>query len=218
MWNKLLRANLVIWALIAVGGCCEQERQQLNDLKMREQDLNAEIQRLKGELDDKQRELEAAQNKLADLTGQRGNLEKELARLRQLQAQAPAGWQVKKGMIMTSIPESVLFDSGKAVLKPTAAGSLNRVIGQIRANFPGRDVYVVGNTDTDRIMRSKWKDNLELSLHRAAAVTRYMTAHGMSSKQIVSAGVGEFRPVASNASPQGKSRNRRVEFWILKPM
>lgn len=218
MWNKLLRANLVIWAMIAIGGCCEQERQQINELKMREQDLNGEIQRLKGELDDKQKELENARAALNDLTGKSGQLSQELERLRKQQAQAPAGWTVKKGMIMTSIPESVLFDSGKAVLKPTAAASLDRVISQIRSNFPGRDVYVVGNTDTDRIMKSKWTDNLELSLHRSAAVTRYMTSRGMSPKTIVSAGVGEHRPVASNATRQGKARNRRVEFWILKPM
>ena len=121
---------------------------------------------------------------------------------------------------MTSIQEEVLFDSGKAILKSTARGSLERVLHQIKQSFPGRDVYIIGHTDTDPIRRTKgtWQDNLDLSIHRSAAVTRFMMEHGLGAKQIVTGGVGEYRPVASNATRAGKAKNRRVEFWILKPL
>ncbi len=219
MLGKLLRVNLVILGLLVVGGCCDQYKKQVDDLTLNKQDLEGQLQQLKGELDDKQADLSKCQDKLATLTAERDALQRQLGAAKaQPQQQLPAGWEVRKGMVMTSLPEAVLFAPGKADLKASATSRLNTVIRQIKSNFPGQDVYVVGNTDSDPIRRSKWDDNLELSLHRAAAVTRFMISHGMNPKQVVASGVGEFRPVASNSTRAGKTKNRRVEFWILKPM
>jgi len=220
MARKLVGLNLAMLALLVVGGCCEQEKKQLSELQMNKQDLEAEVQRLKDELNDKQADLEKLQAQLDALTGQRGQLQSQLDALRRQQANLPKGWEIRKGMAMTSIQEEVLFDSGRAVLKTSARSALNNVLRQIKQSFPGKDVYIIGHTDTDPIRRTRgqWQDNLDLSLNRAAAVTRYMTSAGLGAKQVVTGGVGEFRPVASNATRAGKTKNRRVEFWILKPL
>jgi len=217
MLGKLSSASLLVMAMLVIGGCCEKERQQLAELQLNKQDLEGQIQQLKGELDDKQAELAKCQDRLASLTGEREGLQRQLESMKN-QPKLPTGWEVRKGMVMTSLPEAVLFAPGKADLKTSATSKLNTVIQQIRANFPGRDVYVVGHTDSDPIRRSKWQDTLELSRHRAAAGARFMRSHGMNPKQVIAAGVGEYRPMVSNSTSSGKMKNRRVEFWILKPM
>jgi chemotaxis protein MotB len=73
---------------------------------------------------------------------------------------------------------------------------------------------VVGHTDTDPIQKSSWKDNLELSAQRALSVARYLMEHGIPDKQLRAAGCGPARPVASNATAEGKARNRRVEIVV----
>jgi len=219
MRKALLQLSVVVFGLAIVGGCADKQKSEIDRLTLANQDLAGQVQQLRDELDAKQAELTNCQDKLAGLTGSRDALMRELeaARNRPAQQVVPPGFEIRNGMIMATLPESVLFDSGKAILKSSAASKLNAVISQIRKNFPGRDVFVVGNTDTDRIRRSKWEDNLELSLARSAAVTRYMISHGLSAKQVIAAGVGEYRPVASNRTSAGKAKNRRVEFWILKP-
>jgi chemotaxis protein MotB len=219
MRKALLQLSMLVLGLAMVGGCADKQKSEIDRLTMANQDLAGQVQQLKDELDQKQADLTNCQDKLAGLTGSRESLMKQLdaARNRPVQQIVPPGFEVRNGMIMATLPESVLFDSGKAILKKSASSRLNAVISQIRANFPGRDVFIVGNTDTDRIRRSKWDDNLDLSLARSAAVTRYLISHGMGAKQVIAAGVGEYRPVASNKTSVGKAKNRRVEFWILKP-
>jgi chemotaxis protein MotB len=214
MLKKLVISMLFVSSAMIVGGCCEAENRKIAELTLNKQDLEGQLQNMKSELDDKEAELAKLQDQLAALRGQKGELEKRLA----MQPKMPAGWEIKKGMAMTSLPEAVLFDSGKADLKSSAQARLDRVIRDIRANFPGKDVYIVGHTDTDPIRRSKWKDNLELSLHRGGAVTRYLISHGLSTKQVVAGGAGEYRPIAPDTSKAEKQKNRRVEFWILKPL
>ncbi len=213
----MLQASLVVLGMLVVSGCCEQERKQIGELTLNKQDLEGQIKQLEGDLNEKQAELVKLQDQLKALGGEKGQLAQQLESMKR-QPQLPPGWEVRKGMVMTSLPVAVLFDPGKAVLKASASSKLSTVLKQIQSTFPGRDVYVVGHTDSDPIRRSKWQDNLELSLHRSAAVTRFMIAHGLSSKQVVAGGVGQYRPVAPNTSARGKEKNRRVEFWVLKPL
>lgn len=223
MKNRVLGAVLIGVMVWTLGGCAEKEKREIDRLTLSKQDLEGRVQQLTDELAAKQAELSNCQDKLAQLTGSQGALQRQLQEaLRQKQPpqQAlPQGFEIREGKVMTSLPVAVLFDSGRDVLKSSASAQLNKVISQIRSSFPGMDVYVVGHTDTDPIRRTKdkWQDNLDLSLARSAAVTRYMTAHGLNAKQVITAGTGEYRPVASNSSRAGKAKNRRVEFWILRP-
>ncbi len=218
MKRSMVKAGLVILSVLMIGGCCDKFKKQVDQLTLDKQDLQAQLNQVKEELDSKQADLANCQDKLSELQGKQSSLEKELEAARKLAAKIPAGWEVKKGMAMTSLSDAILFDPGKAKLKSSAYAKLNRIIAQINAKFPGKDVYIIGHTDSDPIRRSKWKDNLELSLHRAAAVARYMIAHGLNPKQVIVAGAGKYRPIASNRTRAGKAKNRRVEFWILKPL
>jgi chemotaxis protein MotB len=119
------------------------------------------------------------------------------------------------GTITVTLQNTILFDSGKATLKSATSKELDQIVSVLKQKYASKDVDVVGHTDTDPIVKSSWKDNLELSAQRALSVTRYLIAHGISEKQVRADACGAARPVASNSSATGKARNRRVEIVVI---
>jgi chemotaxis protein MotB len=118
------------------------------------------------------------------------------------------------GTITVTLQNSLLFDSGKATLKKTTITELDHINSVLRSKYSGRQIGVVGHTDSDPIKKSKWQDNWELSAQRALSVLRYLVKQGIPPDQIRAIGRGESQPVASNTSSSGKSRNRRVEIVV----
>lgn len=121
-------------------------------------------------------------------------------------------YDARKGTITVTLLDSVLFDSGEATLKESAKAALNKLAAAIKKQYPGKPVRVEGHTDSDPIVRTrdKWEDNLALSLARAAAVSRYLEAQGVSAKLITTSGFGPHQPRGAE-----KSANRRVEVVVL---
>jgi len=118
------------------------------------------------------------------------------------------------GTITVTLPNTILFDSGKAVLKKSTSAELDHIRSVLQSKYSGRDIDVVGHTDSDPIRKSKWKDNLELSAQRALTVVRYLIQRGISKDKIRAVGCGESRPIASNSTVSGKAKNRRVEIVV----
>jgi len=120
----------------------------------------------------------------------------------------------KAGTITVTLPNAILFDSGKSELKKATITELDHIRSVLSQKYAGRQVDVVGHTDTDPIVKSKWKDNWELSAQRALTVTRYLIERGMSEKEVRAIGCGESRPVAPNTPAANKAKNRRVEVVV----
>ena len=113
------------------------------------------------------------------------------------------------GSISVRVPGDVLFSSGRVSLKSSAKSTLRQIAGVITSEYPSNTIRIEGYTDTDPIRRSKWKDNLELSLQRSAAVHRYLQSQGVSIKRMYAAGFG-------SADAQGsKAKSRRVEIVVV---
>ncbi len=119
----------------------------------------------------------------------------------------PEGYSIR-------ITEAVLFDSGKADLKPQARQVLDKIVKIIRATpYP---VRVEGHTDSLPIHNAQFPSNWELSAARAATVVHYLIkTHAYPPSKLSLAGYGSTRPVASNATPAGRARNRRIELVVL---
>ncbi len=120
------------------------------------------------------------------------------------------------GTITVTLPNAILFDSGKASLKSATSQELDHIRSVLREKYNGKKIDVVGHTDTDPIRKTKdqWKDNWELSAERALTVTRYLIQRGIAEDQIRAVGCGESRPIASNSTVSGKAKNRRVEIVV----
>ena len=123
-----------------------------------------------------------------------------------------------QGKLTVSILDHVLFDSGEADLKPAGAAVLRKVAA-ILASHPNLKIHVIGHTDNVPIKaaaRNRFPSNWELSTARATAAVRFLTeTAGVDPRRLGAVGYGEFRPIADNATPDGRARNRRIAITIL---
>jgi chemotaxis protein MotB len=186
-----------------------------------------EMSILRKQLDEKDAEiagLMAAQQKVAQQADQKS---KELMDLERAQKDLEgklkteiAGYKAKlemteRGLVITFLSE-VFFDSGKDVIKANGEDSINKVAQVLNSRVSDSAVAVEGHTDNVPIKYSGWKSNWELSTARALAVLHELIDKGTVKPQRLSAvGYGEYKPVASNDTPEGKQKNRRVEIVIL---
>ncbi len=111
------------------------------------------------------------------------------------------------------ITNSILFSSGSAELGPQAMQPLQQIAGVLK-EIPNR-VQVEGFTDNVPIRNPVFPSNWELSASRAASVVHLLVQAGVRPERMAAIGYGEFRPVASNATEEGRRRNRRVVMVIV---
>lgn len=117
--------------------------------------------------------------------------------------------------VVIQINASVLFASGQAVLEPEALTIVDRV-AKVLGNVPYQ-IQVQGYTDDRPIHTAKFPSNWELSAVRAIAVVRRLVAKGVSPEHLVGAGYSKYRPIATNSTPQGRAKNRRVVIVVVAP-
>ncbi len=225
--SRILRGTVIgsIGCFTAVG--CSTGPQGENTALMQQNrelqsQLDASNARLKSAVDPSQ--LQAMQAAIADRDKQIADLQARPQTVAQTASFVPdeapvrsiAGMETsvdkKAGTLTVTLPGDVLFDSGKADLKPSAQDTLDQVALALRTDFAGKKLRVEGHTDSDPITRTKadWDDNLELSLARAAAVSRYLMREGVSAKLLTTSGYGSSHPRGSV-----KPKNRRVEIVVV---
>ena len=106
------------------------------------------------------------------------------------------------------VVDGILFDTGKADVKPESALALQEVANLLKQN-PALKVYVVGHTDNVGALAA----NIDLSKRRAASVVQALTTrYGIPAAQLLAYGNGPYAPIASNHSEEGRALNRRVEL------
>lgn len=109
---------------------------------------------------------------------------------------------------------ALLFDSASAELRDEAYPLVNK-LGKILVTYDNNIIEVEGHTDNVPIHSSKYGDNNVLSMYRALAVANYLRdTTTLDPAYIKSSGRGEYVPIADNATPEGRARNRRVEIKI----
>jgi chemotaxis protein MotB len=122
---------------------------------------------------------------------------------------------MEKGLVITVVGD-LLFDSGKAKIRPEAFSLLTKVSGILKDNMAQFNVGIEGHTDNVPIKQSGWKSNWELSTARALSVLHYLANdQGISPERLSAIGYGEYRPLTSNETKDGRKQNRRVEIVIL---
>ncbi len=119
---------------------------------------------------------------------------------------------LEKDGVLIRIKDKLLFPSGSALLKPEALPVLDKVATILEK--AGKEVEVAGHTDAVPIHTERFPSNWELSAARATSVARYFQARGIAPERLSATGYGEYRPIADNATPEGRARNRRVEIFV----
>ncbi|MCK9571982.1 MAG: OmpA family protein [Candidatus Omnitrophica bacterium] len=160
------------------------------------------------------------QQKIDELSAQLDELSRSKSLLESKLGQEINDKQIKlqmmeKGLVITVVGD-LIFDSGKAKIRPEAVGLLNKVAGILKDNMSQFNVGIEGHTDNVPIQRSGWKSNWELSTARSLSVLHFLVnEEGISPERLSAIGYGEYRPVDSNDTKSGRMQNRRVEIVIL---
>lgn len=159
-------------------------------------------ERATARLDSRTREVDAARDETAEAKEQNAELQREIDAL---QAKP-----TDRGLVLTL--GDVLFETGRADLKPGAANNLNQLVSFL-AKYPTRTVAIEGHTDS--VGGDDY--NVGLSQRRADSVRSYLVRQGVEAGRITAMGAGKGSPVASNDTAAGRQQNRRVEVIISNP-
>jgi chemotaxis protein MotB len=173
--------------------------------------------------------LNASKDELTALRAQKAEADKRMAAVEEFRKQfaklIDAGQLrvvARRGALVLSLPSEVLFPTGSSELSKPGEYAVVEV-GAVLKKFPDRRFLVVGHTDNQDFQKPKGDvaaicvptDNWQLSTARALTVTRVLVTAGMDAKNLVPAGVGANDPIASNATAEGRQRNRRIEIALL---
>jgi len=122
----------------------------------------------------------------------------------------------KNGVLIT-IPDNLLFESGRADMHPSAHPIMESLAVVLADSAPDiKEITVQGHTDNVPIHTAQFPSNWELSSARAVTVVRLLTEqYGVSPANISASGHGEFKPIADNLTPENRARNRRVEILLV---
>jgi chemotaxis protein MotB len=180
---------------------------QLTDMVHNSSSLKASIQEM--------------QSALAALQDQRKQTEARIAEYKKLlesfKKLIDAGKlkvKVVAGRMVVELPSDILFASGSIDLSKDGTTALSEV-GKIFAGMRERKFQVEGHTDDQPIRTTRFPSNWELAAGRAIAVATILIKSGVAPTNVSAASFGEFRPVASNAKPETRAQNRRIEIVLV---
>ncbi len=204
------------------SGCTETPevadfRQTIREQNETIDELNREVMRLNDEFADTQPPQAKPRNRQVELDD--AGLKKAKRQVEDKLSQEVDEGNVAvsmqaKGLVVTVL-DRVLFESGKADLLDSAKEALDKMAEILQNEVPDQMVYIEGHTDNVPIGYSNWPSNWELSTARATEVVHYFVeARGLEPQRFAAVGYGEFQPVVSNSTPEGRLVNRRVEIVI----
>lgn len=202
---------------------------ELDAAREENQRLSGQNSALSGELGDKAAaaaklaaDMQATEAELLELRKQRAAAEKRLAAFRELTAKFKSLVDTGKlkvvfrnGQMVLELPSGVLFASGQAKLSKGGEGALQEILDVLK-EFQDRRFMIAGHTDNVPIRSRRFKNNWALSTARAVSVVDYMVEDaGFPATNLAAAGYGEFSPVASNDTEDGRQQNRRIEIILV---
>ena len=196
--------------------------QQQNDaLEQQSADLSKQKNELEQQMAEIQQQVATLeQQKAAMLASSQQQQQQYDALVKNLSKEVEKGQlQVKQyqNMLSVDLAEQIFFDSGQATLKAGGKEVLKKV-GEALKGYENKIIRVVGHTDNVPIakaLQSTFPTNWELSVARATTVVRFLQDVGIPPERMVAAGRGEYDPVDTNLTSQGRQNNRRIEILLI---
>lgn len=122
--------------------------------------------------------------------------------------------EVLKGVVYISLADNMLFRSGSYQISDKAMDILSK-IAKIIKDYKDYDVLIEGNTDNVPISRTNIRNNWDLSALRASSVVQVLQdKFGVDPSRLTAGGRGEYNPIATNSTPEGRQLNRRTQIII----
>ena len=208
---------LMLWSSGRTG-----HRNEIDSLQTRLDDAKSQLSNALAENQTNQDTITTLKGQVADLEAQK-DMAAQMSKA--LENEMRSGLESKdvtisnlKGKLTVNIVDRVMFDSGEAILKPDGEAVM-RKIAAILGGHPQLKIQVIGHTDNVPIRpaaRSRFASNWELSTARALAAVHFLTEQaGVDPRRVGAVGYGEFRPIADNATTEGRAKNRRIAITIV---
>lgn len=118
----------------------------------------------------------------------------------------------RRNELVLRLSDGVLFESGNDALEERAARVIARLASELRRRAV--TIRIEGHTDDRPIRTARFRSNWDLSTARATAVVARFAAEGIDPPRLSAAGYGEFHPIATNATDEGRKQNRRVDIVV----
>jgi chemotaxis protein MotB len=230
---------ILIAAALVLGGCVSEGKydaalKDASDAKATLGDLQKKLDAQAAELAKTQADLSACTGKplppdrSAELTAQLEELKRQkaaaearaalfndfVAKFRKMIDAGKVSIHVRRGRIVLSLHNDVLFDEGKVDLKPAGKDALKEIAQALRT-VSARSFQVAGHTDNLPIKSKEFASNWELSTERAVVVVKFLSQQGVNAAALSAAGYSEFDPVASNGDVNSRAKNRRIEISLV---
>ena len=198
---------------VSLKSTADEKNQKISELSQRINDLEKENMRMKDDIATIRKTKEEEVKKVSS------TLEEMTERMKEQIAKGDLTIRELRGKLTVDMKASVLFDSGKADVKPEGIEVLNKMIDTFKT-LKGKVIRIEGHTDNKQITGNlilKYPTNWELSAARAINVARFMEAQGVDPHILSAVAFGEFqpKPEANNATEEGRASNRRIEIILV---
>lgn len=184
-------------------------------------EANAELSMYESKTGGLQAALKTTKAELDELRKQRLQAEKRLREYRELAERLASMVEsgkltvkVRNGKMVIELSNNILFASGKTKVKEEGQAALTE-LSDVLKDIGNRSFLVTGHTDNVPISNDRFDSNWALSTARAVNVVQFLQDNGVPPEQLAAAGYGEFDPVASNETKEGKALNRRIEIVLM---
>lgn len=212
-WGLKERGRLMSQASTASVAAATAQSQK-RDLEEKLAALDAEKAVVVAERDLLTKSVQAKSSELAEL---KGTYDKLQEKMKEEIAHGDIQLTQSGGKLRVGLVDKILFHSGEAGISKRGESVLARV-GAILAPIEDRQIQVSGHTDNTPIsdkLKAQYPTNWELSTARATTVVRFLSEKAsVPAERLLASGYGEFEPIASNKSPSGRARNRRIEILL----
>ncbi|MDR2123107.1 MAG: OmpA family protein [Flavobacteriaceae bacterium] len=200
----------------------------VEDLKNKNAQISEKIQsaeqdknKVLGELEQTQDQLQEKINRINELEGLIAQQREAVSGLKDKLQNALKSYEgkgitveEKDGNIYVSMDNKLLFPSASWVVESEGLKALHD-LSSVLANDADLNIIIQGHTDSDRYAgNGNVKDNWDLSVMRATAITKILQSEGVSPTQMTASGKSEYAPIADNSDSTGKAMNRRVDIII----
>lgn len=185
--------------------------QSISELRRKVADLDAENAKLKAENESLVKAREEQVQKVSS------TYENMIEKLKSEISMGQVTISELKGKLTVNMVDSILFDSGKAEVKRGGLEILGKVVSILK-DVKDKSIRIEGHTDAVQISRAlaqRYPTNWELSAARAINVARFLQDQGIDPGNLSAAAYGEWKPVATNDTAEGKAKNRRIEIILV---
>ena len=185
--------------------------QTISDLRRKVADLDAENAKLQAENASLAKAREEQVQKVSS------SYESLLEKMKSEISQGQVAISELKGKLTVTMVDSILFDSGKAEVKRGGIEILGKVVSILK-DVKDKSIRIEGHTDDVQISRAlaqRYPTNWELSAARSINVARFLQDQGIDPANLSAVAYGEWKPVATNDTAEGKAKNRRIEIILV---